>query len=98
VPLAYLARLRRALDAGRSPADGAAAEPRIPQLAEKLTGRELEVLALLAAGQSNQRIASSLFISLDTVKKHVSHVLAKLGAGNRTEAVTRGRELGLIDS
>jgi LuxR family maltose regulon positive regulatory protein len=55
------------------------------------------VLARLAAGQSNQSIASGLFISLDTVKKHVSHLLSKLGAGNRTEAVARGRELGLID-
>jgi LuxR family maltose regulon positive regulatory protein len=61
-----------------------------------LTSRELEILALLAAGQSNQSIASRLFISLDTVKKHVSHVLGKLGAANRTEAVTRGRELGLL--
>ncbi|HEY2284891.1 MAG TPA: LuxR C-terminal-related transcriptional regulator [Streptosporangiaceae bacterium] len=94
VPLAYLARLRRALGAGRPPENGAAAGPRMPQLAEKLTGRELEVLALLAAGQSNQGIAGRLFISLDTVKKHVSHVLAKLGAGNRTEAVSRGRNWG----
>jgi LuxR family maltose regulon positive regulatory protein len=45
VPLAYLARLRRALGAGRPPENGAAAGPRMPQLAEKLTGRELEVLA-----------------------------------------------------
>jgi LuxR family maltose regulon positive regulatory protein len=51
---------------------------------------------MLAAGQSNQDIARSLFISLDTVKKHVSHLLAKLGATNRTEAVARGRDLGLI--
>jgi hypothetical protein len=50
-----------------------------------------------AAGQSNQGIASGLVVSLDTVKKHVSHLLGKLGAANRTEAVARGRELGLID-
>ena len=42
-------------------------------------------------------IASHLVISLDTVKKHVSHLMGKLGAANRTEAVARGRELGLID-
>ena len=36
-------------------------------------------------------------VTLDTVKKHVSHLLGKLGAANRTEAVARGRELGLID-
>ena len=67
-----------------------------PGLAEPLTGRELEVLRLLAAGRSNQRIAHDLFVSLDTVKKHVTHVLGKLGAANRTEAVARARELGLI--
>jgi len=52
---------------------------------------------MLAAGRSNQDIAGELFISLDTVKKHVSHLLGKLGARSRTEAVARGRELGLID-
>jgi LuxR family maltose regulon positive regulatory protein len=51
---------------------------------------------MLAAGQSNQAIASELVITLDTVKKHVSHLLGKLGAANRTEAVARARELGLI--
>jgi len=59
-------------------------------------GPAMAVLAMLAAGRSNQGIASQLVISLDTVKKHVSHVLGKLGAANRTEAVARGRELGLI--
>jgi LuxR family maltose regulon positive regulatory protein len=75
----------------------AAADPRAPRLIEQLTSRELEVLAMLAAGRSNQGIASHLVISLDTVKKHVSHLMGKLGAANRTEAVARGRELGLID-
>ena len=42
-------------------------------------------------------VSSELVITLDTVKKHVSHLLGKLGAANRTEAVARGRELGLID-
>jgi LuxR family maltose regulon positive regulatory protein len=67
-----------------------------PGLAEPLTDRELEVLRLLAAGKSNQRIAHDLFVAPDTVKKHVTHVLGKLGAANRTEAVARARELGLI--
>ena len=97
IPLAYLARLQRAFGAAHPPDDGAIPRAPVPHLAEQLTGRELEILALLATGQSNQRIARRLFISLDTVKKHVSHVLGKLGAGNRTEAVARGRELGLID-
>jgi LuxR family maltose regulon positive regulatory protein len=67
-----------------------------PGLAEPLTDRELEVLRLLAAGKSNQRIAHDLVVALDTVKKHVTHVLGKLGAANRTEAAARARELGLI--
>jgi DNA-binding NarL/FixJ family response regulator len=54
------------------------------------------LLALLAAGTPNPRIAEQLVVTLDTVKKHVSHLLGKLGAANRTEAVTRARQLGLI--
>jgi LuxR family maltose regulon positive regulatory protein len=65
-------------------------------MTEPLTGRELEVLRLIAAGRSNQRIARELFVSLDTVKKHVTHLLGKLGAANRTEAAARARQLGLI--
>ena len=97
IPLACLARLQRAFDDGRATGGGPAVDSPTPRLIEQLTGRELEVLAMLAAGRSNQSIASHLFISLDTVKKHVSHLLGKLGAANRTEAVARGRELGLID-
>jgi LuxR family maltose regulon positive regulatory protein len=63
---------------------------------ESLTARELEVLALLAEGKANQSIAKELMVSLDTVKKHISHILDKLGAVNRTEAVARARQLGLI--
>ena len=51
---------------------------------------------ILAAGASNQRIAEELVVSLDTVKKHVSHVLGKLGATNRTEAVARARQLAVL--
>jgi LuxR family maltose regulon positive regulatory protein len=54
------------------------------------------VLRLLATGSSNQRIARELFVTLDTVKKHVTHVLGKLGATNRTEAATKAQQLGLI--
>ena len=49
----------------------------------------------MAAGRSNQAIADELVVTLDTVKKHVGHVLGKVGAGNRTEAVARARELSL---
>ena len=51
---------------------------------------------MLAAGRSNRAIATQLVVSLDTVKKHVSHVLEKLEAANRTEAVARARELNLL--
>ena len=61
-----------------------------------LTDRETDVLRLIAAGKPNQRIARELVVTLDTAKKHVSHLLSKLGAANRTEAVTRARQLGLI--
>jgi ATP/maltotriose-dependent transcriptional regulator MalT len=92
----YLAALSRACDRPDTvlPARRAGAAPAGP--AEPLTGRELEVLRLLAAGKSNQRIAHDLVVALDTVKKHVTHILGKLGAANRTEAVARARQLGLI--
>jgi LuxR family maltose regulon positive regulatory protein len=91
VPLGYLARLRSAF--GAEPGSPHAAA--VPGLIDPLTSRELEVLQMLAAGKSNQAIAGELVVTLDTVKKHVSHLLGKLGAANRTEAVTRARELGL---
>jgi LuxR family maltose regulon positive regulatory protein len=98
VPLGCLARLQRAFDVGH-PAPGPRSGPApvgVPGLVEQLTSREVEVLQMLAAGRSNQAIATQFVVTLDTVKKHVSHVLSKLGAANRTEAVARARELGLI--
>jgi LuxR family transcriptional regulator, maltose regulon positive regulatory protein len=92
----YLAGLLRARgQAGAAPPSRRAAAA-LPGMVEPLTDRELEVLQLLAAGRSNQRIAHELVVALDTVKKHVTHVLGKLGAANRTEAVARARQLGLI--
>jgi LuxR family transcriptional regulator, maltose regulon positive regulatory protein len=97
-PRAHLDRLLKAFDR-----HGLAALPRtraggavVAGLPSPLTARELEVLQLLAAGQPNHVIADQLVITLDTVKRHVSHVLDKLGAANRTQAVSRGRELGLL--
>jgi len=55
-----------------------------------------QIEQMLADGRSNQGIARQLVVSLDTVKKHVSHVLGKLGAASRTEAIARARQLGLI--
>ena len=91
VPLGYLARLQRAFASGPP-----APDPGPSGIIEPLTSRELEVLTMMAAGRSNQAIARELVVTLDTVKKHVGHVLGKLGAANRTEAVARARELSLI--
>jgi pimeloyl-ACP methyl ester carboxylesterase/DNA-binding CsgD family transcriptional regulator len=59
-----------------------------PAVADGLSGRELEVLRLVAAGKSNPQIADDLVISLNTVQRHVSSILAKVGLANRTEAAT----------
>ena len=96
VPLDYLARLLHAFDEQHTEPGSGRATAALPGLVEPLTTREVEVLGLLGAGKSNPRIAEELVVTVDTVKKHVSHVLDKLGATNRTEAVTRARQLGLI--
>jgi DNA-binding NarL/FixJ family response regulator len=61
-----------------------------------LTARETEVLALVAQGQSNPAIAASLHLGEATVKTHLLHVFEKLGVSDRTRAVTRAMELGLL--
>jgi DNA-binding NarL/FixJ family response regulator len=61
-----------------------------------ISGRELEVLELLAAGRSNKEIARRLDVSPNTVKTHVTKLFAKLEARRRTEAILRARELGMI--
>jgi DNA-binding NarL/FixJ family response regulator len=61
-----------------------------------ITSREIEVLTLMAAGHSNEEIARKLFLSLHTVKTHVSHLLAKLGVSRRTQAIEKARSLRLI--
>ena len=61
-----------------------------------LTRRELEILEHVARGLSNREIGETLFVSENTVKTHCSRVFDKLGARRRTEAVQRGKELGLL--
>jgi DNA-binding NarL/FixJ family response regulator len=61
-----------------------------------LTAREREVLGLLASGCSNREIASTLFVSLPTVKTHLAHIYDKLDARNRNEALGRAMTLGLL--
>ena len=76
------------------PADDAASRPQ--PLVVPLSERELEVLRLLAEGSSNREIAAALFLAEGTVKNHVTNVLAKLGARDRTQAALRARALQLI--
>jgi LuxR family maltose regulon positive regulatory protein len=90
VPARYLAKLLAIVaDEGAAPGIG-------ERLSEPLSERELEVLALVAAGKSNGEIASSLFVSLSTVKTHINNLYRKLGARSRTHALARARELDLI--
>ena len=64
---------------------------------EPLSGREVEVLELVAAGRSNAEIAGELYLSVGTVKAHVHHIFGKLLVRNRSQAVARARELRLLD-
>lgn len=67
----------------------------LPRAFPELTGREVEILALIAQGHGNQEIAERLGISLKTVKNHVSTVFGKLRVADRAQAVIRAREAGL---
>jgi ATP/maltotriose-dependent transcriptional regulator MalT len=74
----------------------AATSPTDERLAEPLSEREFEVLALIAAGESNREISARLFISTSTVKSHVNNLFRKLQARNRTQATARAREMNLL--
>jgi DNA-binding NarL/FixJ family response regulator len=65
-------------------------------LVDPLTDRELDVLRQLAAGSSNREIAAAVHLSEGTVKNHVTNILAKLGARDRTQAALRAKALGLL--
>jgi LuxR family maltose regulon positive regulatory protein len=94
----YVSRLLAALEAeGKESAS--APPPSSPSpfsLVEPLTSRETEVLRLLGQGYSNQQIAETLVVTLNTVKKHASSIYGKLGVRSRTQAVVRAQELGLL--
>jgi len=82
------------------PAEAPALEPFAPNMAQQqtlgITARELEILTLIAQGFSNREIATQLFVSENTVKTHCARAFDKLGAVRRTQAVQRGKELGLL--
>jgi ATP/maltotriose-dependent transcriptional regulator MalT len=73
-----------------------AARQQAQQQALGITARELEILTLVARGLSNREIATELFVSENTVKTHCARAFDKLGAARRTQAVQRGKELGLL--
>jgi LuxR family transcriptional regulator, maltose regulon positive regulatory protein len=96
---AYAGRLLAAFAAEKQASEGALAESSsslTATLIEPLSQREKEVLRLLAEGLSNQEIGDRLFIALDTVKNHNRRIFEKLEVKRRTEAIARGRELGLL--
>jgi LuxR family maltose regulon positive regulatory protein len=78
---------------GADLASPTAAERALP---EPLSGRELEVLRMIAAGLTNREIADALSISPETIKKHTAAIYGKLGASNRTEAAAKARELAIL--
>jgi DNA-binding NarL/FixJ family response regulator len=88
----------RAVHAGqkRLPAE-VAAEVADHAADDELSSREIEVLRLVAAGNANKQIAGRLGIAEDTVKSHISNILAKLGANDRTHAVTTALKRGIIE-
>lgn len=76
--------------ADRSPRPAASA------LAEPLSERELEILRLIAKGESNKEIAAALVLAEGTVKNHITNILSKLGVGDRMQAALKARELGIL--
>jgi LuxR family maltose regulon positive regulatory protein len=68
----------------------------VGNLVEPLSQRELEVLHLMALGRTNQEIAQQLIVARGTVKAHTANIYRKLDVANRTEAVARARQLGIL--
>ncbi len=89
---AYARRLLRDLAGEHAPQPQASAD----NDTEPLTARELEVLALLAGRYSNKEIAAELFITTNTVKRHLLQIFAKLGVNDRRTAVARAWQLGIL--
>ena len=75
---------------------GQAARSGSAKLVEPLSGREEEVLQLIANGYTNKEIASCLFLAEGTVKNYVTSILGKIGARDRTQAALRAQALGLL--
>jgi DNA-binding NarL/FixJ family response regulator len=91
-----LLRLLEPLVGERARLPESAEESSVEQPEEPLTAREVGILKLIAGSRSNREVAEELVVSAGTVRVHVQHIIAKLGVSDRTGAVVRGIELGLI--
>src|SRR5579884_1053287 len=94
----YIGKLLAAWEAEKPQSENTLPPPPAQPLLEPLSQRELEVLRLVAAGLSNQEISERLFLALGTVKGYNLKIFGKLGVQRRTEAITRARELGLLQA
>ncbi|HEV2843640.1 MAG TPA: LuxR C-terminal-related transcriptional regulator, partial [Thermoanaerobaculia bacterium] len=81
---------------GPAPVPGDRQEAQDQEMAEPLSDREVEVLRLIATGLSNADAGRKLFIAPSTVKKHLENIYAKLGTRNRTQAIARARDIGVL--
>ena len=88
------ARLLRRL-AAEDPGEARPAEGSLPP--DVLTPRELEVLGLVQQGRSNREVAEELYISRGTVKRHIENIMARLGVSDRTQAVVKALQLGILE-
>lgn len=91
-----LSYLRKLVNSFEDPVGAGTNAIAVPGLVVQLTDREVEVLRLMSAGKRNREIGAELYLAINTVKHHVTHILDKLGATNRTEAVARATELGIL--
>ncbi len=96
VPSSDTVFTRKLLDACSRSSEPDSSRPQPAGLVEPLSGRELEVLHLMALGKTNQEIARQLIVATGTIKAHAASIYRKLDAANRTEAVARARHLGIL--
>jgi len=92
----YVAKLLEAFPANRKASAVYDPQAKPAGLVEPLTSRELEVLQLIAAGDSNRTIAEKLVITVSAVKKHTANIYGKLNVNSRTQAVAHARQFGLL--
>lgn len=90
-------KLLKQLIEGSREREATTPNPERQRVIELLTNREIEVLNLLAQGNANRKIAEKLFISPGTAKNHVEHIFTKLSVSDRTQAVVRAFELGIVE-